>query len=466
VGSDRPYTIVAVGIGGTGVVTLNQIVATAAWSEGLVVRGLDQTGLSQKGGPVVSHLVLSDVESAGSNAVGAGSADLYLALDPVAAADERFVSKVVPDRTATVATSTLVPTISMVLGADRLTDAAAMLATLAARSRPDGWLALDAAGAAEAAFGDAATANVVLLGAAYQAGRLPLRASSVESAIRANGVAVDVNLAAFRLGRRLAHDPQADRAAHRRGELDHQPSSRATEAAERMSAGRAVPAFAQRRTADLVDYQGVRLAHRYLDLVTEVAAAEGQTTPGSTQLTETVAAAYFKLLAYKDEYEVARLHLLPAFRDALDEAGPRRRRSPLPAAPAGAARVGDAPEAGGAGGSRRAGVRRAARDAQGARHPARRLRPHTDATAGAAPGRRLRTRHPRSAAGACGDRRRRGHQVCCATTGYPRLRGGQACSSGALRGRTRSAPRAPCVTDGPTFLDRVTPASSPAHRPL
>jgi indolepyruvate ferredoxin oxidoreductase len=89
-----------------------------------------------------------------------------------------------------------------------------------------------------------------------------------------------------------------------------------------MSASRAVPAFAQRRVADLVDYQGPRLARRYLDLVGDVAAAEAATAPGSTQLTDAVAAAYFKLLAYKDEYEVARLHLLPAFRQALDEVAP------------------------------------------------------------------------------------------------------------------------------------------------
>ena len=315
---DRPYTVVAVGIGGTGVVTLNQIVATAAWSEGLVVRGLDQTGLSQKGGPVVSHLVLSAEERAGSNAVGVGSADLYLALDPVAAVDARYLSKLAPDRTATVATTTLVPTIGMVLGADSATDATSMLGTLAASSRPDGFVALDAGAAAESVLGDAASANVVMLGAAYQAGRLPLSAASIEAAIRANGVAVEANLLAFRHGRRLVHEQGEAVRTSRAGALDHRPSAAASAAAERIAAGRELPEFARRRAADLVDYQGPRLARRYVDLVGAVAAAESAAAPGSTQLTEAVSAAYFKLLAYKDEYEVARLHLLPEFHNALD----------------------------------------------------------------------------------------------------------------------------------------------------
>ena len=215
-----PWTLVAVGIGGTGVVTLNQVVGTAAFAEGLVVRGLDQTGLSQKGGPVVSHLVLSVDDVAGGNAVGPGSADLFLALDPVAATDQRFLSKLAPERTATVASRTLVPTVSMVLGEERPADATAMLEVLAARSRPDAFFDLDAAGAAEAAFGDSAGANVVMLGAAYQRGHVPLSASSIEDAIRANGVAVDANIGAFRLGRLLVHDPGAITSRGRAGAIE------------------------------------------------------------------------------------------------------------------------------------------------------------------------------------------------------------------------------------------------------
>jgi indolepyruvate ferredoxin oxidoreductase len=317
----RPFAVVAVGIGGTGVVTLNQIVATAAWAEGLRVRGLDQTGLSQKGGPVVSHLVLSTDDEPGSNAVGSGGADLYLALDPVAAVDQRFIGKLAPDRTATVATTTVVPTIGMVVGDDAPVDTTSLLTTLAARSRPDGFAAIDAAGSAEATLGDASTANVVALGTAYQRGWLPISGEAIEAAICANGVAVDANLTAFRLGRRLATDADTETSG-RAAAMDHQPSSRAVAAADRILRGTEVPAFVRRRAADLVDYQGVRLAQRYVDLVTAAAAAERRVDGSSTQLADAVAAAYFKLLAYKDEYEVARLHLLPEFRAAVDRAVP------------------------------------------------------------------------------------------------------------------------------------------------
>jgi indolepyruvate ferredoxin oxidoreductase len=316
-----PFAMVAVGIGGTGVVTLNQIVATAAWAEGLRVRGLDQTGLSQKGGPVVSHLVLGTDDEAGSNAVGSGGADLYLALDPVAAVDQRFLGKLAPDRTATVATTTVVPTIGMVVGDDEPIDTTSLLTTLAGRSRPDGFVAVDAAGSAEATLGDASTANIVALGTAYQRGWLPISGDAIEAAIRANGVAVDANLTAFRLGRRLATDAETETAG-RAGAIDHEPSTRAVAVADRIIGRTEVSSFARRRAADLVDYQGPSLARRYVDLVTAVAVAERQVEPSSTQLTDAVAAAYFKLLAYKDEYEVARLHLLPEFRAAVDRAVP------------------------------------------------------------------------------------------------------------------------------------------------
>lgn len=316
------YSIVAVGIGGTGVVTLNQIIGTAAFAEGIVVRGMDQTGLSQKGGPVVSHLVLCDEDSPGANAVGPGGADLYLALDPVAATDPRFLAKLSPDRTATVASRSLVPTVSMVLGKDGPADVSKMLDAMAARSRHGALVVIDASGLAESALGDSAAANIVALGAAYQAGYVPLGGDSIEAAIRANGVAVEDNVAAFRLGRLAVHTPDRTASAGRRGALSRSPSPGATAVAERLAPGRVVSGLARRRACELVDYQGRRLARRYLDLVADAAAAEAACAPGSTAFGDAVATAFFHLLAYKDEYEVARLHLLPEFRAALADAVP------------------------------------------------------------------------------------------------------------------------------------------------
>ena len=248
-------------------------------------------------------------------------ADLFLALDPVVAVDPRYLAKAAPDRTATVASSSLVPTISMVLGDAPASDAQPLLDTLAARSRPGGMVTVDTVSVSETLFGDSVGANLVALGAAYQAGLVPLPAESLESAIRINGVAADRNIAAFRAGRLAVHDPSRIRPARRTGELRHSPSSAAIATADRLAAGRHLSPTARRRAAELVDYQGPRLATRYIALVSASVHAEaGRGADG--QFTSAVAEAFYHLLAYKDEYEVARLHLLPEFRQALADAVP------------------------------------------------------------------------------------------------------------------------------------------------
>jgi indolepyruvate ferredoxin oxidoreductase len=318
----RPYAIVAAGIGGTGVVTLNQVLGTAAFLEGLVVTAMDQTGLSQKGGPVVSHLILSAEDNAGANSVSPQAADLFLALDPVVAVDPRYLGKASSDRTATVASSSLVPTISMVVGDAVMGEVQPLLDTLASRTRPGQLTTLDTVAVSETLFGDSVGANLIALGAAYQAGRVPLSAESLESAIRINGVSVERNIAAFRAGRLAVHSPSDLRPARRTGELRRSPSAPAVAIVDRLAAGRRLSVTALRRAAELVDYQGSRLAARYLDLVAAASMAEAARTPGTTGFTDAVTEAFFHLLAYKDEYEVARLHLLPEFRQALAEAVP------------------------------------------------------------------------------------------------------------------------------------------------
>jgi indolepyruvate ferredoxin oxidoreductase len=322
VAAGAPYGIVAAGIGGTGVVTLNQVLGTAAFLEGLVVTAMDQTGLSQKGGPVVSHLILSTEDNAGANSVSPRAADLFLALDPVVAVDPRYLTKAAADRTATVASSSLVPTISMVVGEAPLGDVQPLLDTLASRTRDGQLTTIDTVAVSETLFGDSVGANLIALGAAYQAGHVPLSAESLESAIRINGVSVDRNIAAFRAGRLAVHSPDDIRPARRTGELRRSPSAAAVTAVEGLSAGNGLPATALRRAAELVDYQGIQLAARYLGLVAAAASAEAECSSRAAGFTDTVAEAFFHLLAYKDEYEVARLHLLPEFRQALAEAVP------------------------------------------------------------------------------------------------------------------------------------------------
>jgi indolepyruvate ferredoxin oxidoreductase len=196
-----------------------------------------------------------------------------------------------------------------------------LLETLATHTRPDRLTTVDTVAVSETLFGDSVGANLIALGAAYQAGHIPLSAGSLESAIRINGVAVDRNIAAFRAGRLAVHSPDDIRPARRAGELRRSPSAAAIATVDRLTAGRGLSATALRRAAELVDYQGPRLASRYLDLVAAAAVAEASCSTG-TAFTDAVTEAFFRLLAYKDEYEVARLHLLPEFRRALADAVP------------------------------------------------------------------------------------------------------------------------------------------------
>jgi len=327
------YGIVATGIGGTGVVTLNQVLATAAFLDGLRVTGLDQTGLSQKAGPVVSHLRLWPPDPAGpgtppgASAVGQESADLLLALDLLVAADPQHLVRASAGRTVTVASTSLVPTAGMVRGAAGAPDLAALLGAVRERTRPGGLTTLDTVSLATALFGDGIAANLIALGAAYQKGALPLRASSIARAIEVNGVAVERNQAAFRAGRLAVHDPACLPAPRRAGELRREADHTVLAAARQFAARRGLdgPAAerAVRHATELAAYQDTRLAARYLDLVAAAARAEArQAGPAGAggALTEGVAAGFFHLLAYKDEYEVARLHLLPEFDQALADA--------------------------------------------------------------------------------------------------------------------------------------------------
>jgi indolepyruvate ferredoxin oxidoreductase len=355
IGEAAGYGIVATGIGGTGVVLLNQVLATAAFLDGLQVTGLDQTGLSQKAGPVVSHLRLwnggQDVPASSaspttppaegaSNAVGEESADLLLALDLLVAADPRHLARATADRTVAVASTSLVPTADMIRGA-AVPDLAAPLAAVAGRTRPGGLTSLDTIALATTLFGDGIAANLIALGAAYQAGAVPLQASSIARAIELNGVAVERNLAAFRAGRLAVHDPASLPAPRRVGDLHREAAEDRLAAARELAAQRGLEGPAAERAialaAELTAYQNARLAGRYLDLVAAAAHAEARLAGAGPEdawrngarqsaaagaLTEAVAAAFFHLLAYKDEYEVARLHLLPEFDRALAEAVP------------------------------------------------------------------------------------------------------------------------------------------------
>lgn len=204
---DKAYGVYLVGIGGTGVVTVNQILATAALLDGLHTAGLDQTGMSQKAGAVTSHLQISAAPIADRTAaVSAGQADLYLVFDLLSGAAPHHLARADADRTAAVVAASVTPTAAVVTDiATSLPPVDALLERI--RGAIGRTTAVDAARLSRTLFGDEATANVLLLGVAYQSGAVPLSAASIEEAIRLNGVAVDSNIEAFRAGRRHVITP-------------------------------------------------------------------------------------------------------------------------------------------------------------------------------------------------------------------------------------------------------------------
>ncbi|GMU78097.1 MAG: pyruvate ferredoxin/flavodoxin oxidoreductase [Acidimicrobiia bacterium] len=328
---DDDVTVRMVGIGGTGVVTVAQVLGTAAMLDGARVRGLDQIGLSQKAGPVVSDLHFTRGHDTPSSRLGTDQADVLLVFDPLVAVSNLGVAPSNPERTVLVGSSSLTPPGATVAHPDlALPPFAELEAALATVTRPDHRYWVDADAVTTAAFGDALTANVLVAGMAVQSGALPVDPASVERAIELNGTAVEANRAAFRLGRHLVADPERTHAVL--DALDHdlvrtpsvpealEPRIRAL--ALGPEAGGEVAAF----TAELVSYQDERYASRYLGTLERVRAREAAAVPESDALTLAVARGLFKLMAYKDEYEVARLLLdEDAQRDIADVAHGRVR---------------------------------------------------------------------------------------------------------------------------------------------
>jgi indolepyruvate ferredoxin oxidoreductase len=325
-----PANIYMVGIGGTGVVTANQILGTAALLDGNHVRGLDQTGLSQKGGPVVSSLkILGTLETPPrdlpnkvvSNKVAGGAADLYLVFDPLSATTDANLSRALPDRTYTVVSTSRVPTGAMVRSTEvRFPDAEWLTGRIEARTRADQRVYLDATRLAEELFGSHMPANLLLVGAAYQAGLLPISAASIERAIGLNGVDVETNRLAFRAGRRAVADPAWAASAGEQQKPHPVPSAEAQMLIDPVGAARELRRLLDIRVPELIAYQSVAYAREYVAFVQRVLDAERRVMGDGlrpaegeqTRLSEAVARYLFKLMAYKDEYEVARLHLLPA----------------------------------------------------------------------------------------------------------------------------------------------------------
>jgi indolepyruvate ferredoxin oxidoreductase len=310
----RTASVFMMGIGGTGVVTVNQILGTAALLDGKHVRGLDQTGLSQKGGPVVSHLKIFERPEEVSAKVAAGGADCYLGFDVLVATSPQNLDHARSDKTIAVVSTSQVPTGAMVTNTDvHFPDGGGLLASVNRCTRKDENAFLDAIGLAETLFDDHMAANLIVLGAAYQAGAIPVAAGAIERAIALNGVSVAMNTQAFRAGRLAVADPAWVATLKRRRVGAVEATAPLTAEARALVDGTGAAGETRRllevRVPELIDYQDAAYARRYVDVVRRVADAERRVAPGRTALSEAVARSLFKLMAYKDEYEVARLHL-------------------------------------------------------------------------------------------------------------------------------------------------------------
>ncbi|WP_165969535.1 indolepyruvate ferredoxin oxidoreductase family protein [Nonomuraea terrae] len=288
------------GIGGTGVVTVSQILQMAAHLDGLHAAGLEQTGLAQKGGPVVSDVRISKQPPAGSLRASNGGADVLIGFDVLGAAADTTLAVASPERTVAVLNTSVVPTAAMVTGRAPVPGHADAVTRVESVTRER--FCLDAHALAEALFGDHMPANLLLLGAAYQYGCLPVGADSIEQAIRLNRAAVEQNLAAFRWGRAAVADPEAVRRAVLPAEPP-EPSG--------------LEEVVATRVADLTGYQNAAYARTYAEDVRRVAAraTERAGAEAGTAIALAYARGLHKVMAYKDEYEVARLHLDPVERE-------------------------------------------------------------------------------------------------------------------------------------------------------
>jgi indolepyruvate ferredoxin oxidoreductase len=325
------YSIYFTGIGGTGVVTASRIIAAAAQAAGLVTGGLDQTGLSQMAGAVVSHLHLARTRSAlGSATVSAGGADLYLSGDILQAAAPGHLAKINPGRTLAVVDQRVTPTAAMLQTGVAPPDAEAFEQAITQRAGPGGAVFVDAKRIAEDVFADHLLANVVLLGAAFQLGGLPVSSADIDHAMERQGEAAARNREAFAWGRWAAADPAAVEAAlaaagagAAAGTSIFDPTPGALTAAAGLVARLNLPAPLRdpltRRAAQAIDYQDTRRAERFLDLVERVTVHDD--AGHDWALTRAVAQSWFRLLTYKDEYEVARLHLKADYGQAARDLG-------------------------------------------------------------------------------------------------------------------------------------------------
>jgi indolepyruvate ferredoxin oxidoreductase len=306
---ERPYGILVTGVGGTGVVTIGALIGMAAHLDGKGCSILDQLGLAQKGGSVVSHLrIAARPEDITATRIAAGGADLVLGGDLLTTGDRDSLDTMAEGRTRVVANSHEIMPGAFTRSADLQFPAARIQRAIEEATGEGASEFVAATRLATALIGDAIASNLFLLGYAFQKGLVPVSSGSLLAAIELNNVAVEMNRRAFEWGRRAGLDLPAVVAI---AFPDATPGPTRAQTLDELVAA---------RSDELVEYQDAAYAARYRALVDKVRAGERERTKGLTGLADAVARYYFKLLAYKDEYEVARLFTAARFHERLGQA--------------------------------------------------------------------------------------------------------------------------------------------------
>jgi indolepyruvate ferredoxin oxidoreductase len=304
---DAPFNILVTGIGGTGVITIGALLGMAAHLDGRGCSALDFTGLAQKNGAVMSHVRIAPApEDLATVRIASGGANLILGCDIVVSSNPTALSRVERGVTQAIVNADLQPTASFVMNPDIDFEMNAMRGALRDAIGDHNLDIIDATGIASALMGDSIATNAFMLGMAFQRGFIPLSLEAILRAIEINGAAIDMNKQAFSWGRLAAHD-----LARVRSVIQFR-----TRAATTI---RTLDESIAYRAQFLTDYQNQSYADRYLASVAKVKRAEALASPGSTELTEAVAKNLFRLMAYKDEYEVARLYTAESFAKKLVE---------------------------------------------------------------------------------------------------------------------------------------------------
>ncbi len=306
----KPWNTVVAGVGGTGVLTIASLIAMAAHIEHKGCATMNQTGLAQKFGAVTSHVrVAANQDDIKAVRIPAGEADLMIGCDMVVAATYDCLGKAAKGRTHAIINDAEQPTAAFILDPDAKFPGDSMKHKIGTEVGEDSLQFVDATEIARALLGDTLGANLFLLGCAWQKGWVPVQRESLERAIEVNGVAIAFNKRAFQLGRQFAHRPEQVLAQVAAQGTNAQPLPHLED--------QSIDALIADRSRRLTDYQNAALAHEYTKTVAAIRALD-PTPDAPRSLTRAVATQLFRLMAIKDEYEVARLFTQPEFLQQLD----------------------------------------------------------------------------------------------------------------------------------------------------